>query len=369
MIKNGHKTVINKSTIYLPKYNDTYNNQRVWRWGQEKFLREYKTELIFEKEKDGFYIYQKKRFEDGNHEKKQKNYINIDGGKDKTYLATLFDSVKVFESPKPLDLIKHLLKIGSNPNDIILDFFAGSGTTGHAVMQLNSEDGGNRKFILCQIDEPIKKDKPAYKFCKDNNLEPVISSITIERLKRAGEQIESEKLKVKNEKLKVENEGGLEFEDTPKIKDFDPLKGVGLDTGFKVFDSVNSPRLALVDENTENSPLEGWQPQVDGVDTTQTNTQVELIIPQIDALSRVYNMIFSIGLDEPTVVPEEILEDSIYKIGNNYYLTNCDNIDKEELNKVIKSAFANQGNVFIDGWTASINTTLQVYKKKIMIVF
>ena len=269
--------------------------------------------------------------------------------------------------PKPSELLIKILKIGADKDSIILDFFAGSGTTGHAVMQLNSEDGGDRKFILCQIDEPIKKDKPAYKFCKDNDLEPVISSITIERLKRAGE-----KLKVESEKLKVKNEGNLgqlEFEDTPKIKDFDPLKGVDLDTGFKVFDSVDSPSLALVEENTENSPLEGWQPQVDGVDTTQTNTQVELIIPQIDALSRVYNMIFSIGLDEPTVVPEEILEDSIYKIGDNYYLTNCDNIDKEELNKVIKSAFANQGNVFIDGWTASINTTLQVYKEQIKIVF
>ncbi|MDX9909803.1 MAG: DNA methyltransferase, partial [Mariniphaga sp.] len=79
------------------------------------------------------------------------------------------------------DLIEKCLQIStSNEDDIILDFFAGSGTTGHAVMQLNAEDGGNRKFILCQIDEPIKEYTPAYKFCIDNNMPPVISSITIE---------------------------------------------------------------------------------------------------------------------------------------------------------------------------------------------
>jgi Adenine specific DNA methylase Mod len=58
---------------------------------------------------------------------------------------------RVFEYPKPSDLIKHLLKIGSCNDSLILDFFAGSGTTAHAVMKLNKEDGGNRKFILVEM--------------------------------------------------------------------------------------------------------------------------------------------------------------------------------------------------------------------------
>jgi adenine-specific DNA-methyltransferase len=263
-----------------------------------------------------------------------------------------------FTFPKPISFIHNLIKYSTSPNDLILDFFAGSGTTGHAVMQLNSEDGGNRKFILCQIDEPIKKDKPAYKFCKDNDLEPVISSITIERLKRAGE-----KLKVESEKLKVKNEGNLgqlDFEENS----VEAITVSPLDTGFKVFDSVDSPRLALVEENPQNSPLEGWQPTADGVDTTQTNTQVELIIPQIDSLSRIYNIIFSVGLDEPSQIPETVLKDCIYKIGNNYYITNSEKISKEQLSEVIKS-----GRVFIDGWTASLNATLQNYKEDVKIVF
>ena len=77
--------------------------------------------------------------------------------------------------------------------DIILDFFAGSGTTAHAVMELNAEDGGNRKCILVQIDEPINesKNKTAYDFCKNElkSKKPVISDITIERVKRASAKI------------------------------------------------------------------------------------------------------------------------------------------------------------------------------------
>lgn len=79
----------------------------------------------------------------------------------------------------------------------MLDFFAGSGTTAQAVMDLNAEDGGNRKFILVQLEEPIdaKKSKTAYDFCKNTlkSREPVISDITIERVKRAAAKLEEEK--------------------------------------------------------------------------------------------------------------------------------------------------------------------------------
>lgn len=109
---------------------------------------------------------------------------------EKAELKSFFLQDLGFETVKPINLIKEIISfIELNQNDLILDFFAGSGTTAHAVMQLNAEDGGNRKFILCQIDELIKADKPAYKFCMDNHLPPVISSITIERVNRAGEKI------------------------------------------------------------------------------------------------------------------------------------------------------------------------------------
>lgn len=116
-------------------------------------------------------------------------------------LNALFSNIKIFNNPKSILLIKDLLNLTNNKNDIILDFFAGSGTTAQAVMELNKEDGGNRKFILVQLDEEISKDKPsatAYDFIIENNLmnkrrdndkKPYISDITIERCNRAGEKI------------------------------------------------------------------------------------------------------------------------------------------------------------------------------------
>ena len=99
----------------------------------------------------------------------------------------------VFQNPKPVKLIRKILEIISDKDDIILDFFAGSGTTAQAVMELNAEDGGNRRFILVQLPEEIKeaKSKTAYDFVK-NTLgkdEPKISDITQERIIRASKQI------------------------------------------------------------------------------------------------------------------------------------------------------------------------------------
>jgi len=233
-------------------------------------------------------------------------------------------NLSLFDNPKNVELIKRISKWLTKNNDIVLDFFAGSGTTGHAVVQLNAEDGGNRKFILCQIDEPIKEDKPAYKFCIENNLPPVISSITIERLKRAGEKIAKE--------IEAENS---------KTGMFDEHKKQIPDIGFKVFDSVDAPKLK-VDETGQISITEN----------------------ETDALSRIYNMIFTVGLDEPTQVPEEVVKDCIYKIGNHFYITNSEKITSDDYSNAIKN-----GKVFIDGWTASLNGTLQNYKEDVKIVF
>ncbi len=92
-----------------------------------------------------------------------------------------------FDHPKPVSLINRLATICTNKDDIILDFFAGSSTTAHAVMQLNAEDGGNRKFIMVQLPEPCDEKNEAYKAGFKN-----ISEIGKERIRRAGEQIKKE---------------------------------------------------------------------------------------------------------------------------------------------------------------------------------
>ena len=108
-------------------------------------------------------------------------------------IQTLFNGKKVFDTPKPTNLLKKLMQVGTDDDDIILDFFAGSGTTAHAVMAQNLEDGGNRKFILVQLDEKIdeKNSKVAYDFCKNKlkSKNPTIFDITKERILRAAQSL------------------------------------------------------------------------------------------------------------------------------------------------------------------------------------
>ncbi|WP_077315830.1 site-specific DNA-methyltransferase [Basilea psittacipulmonis] len=99
----------------------------------------------------------------------------------------LFNNKRYFDYPKPTPLIKVLMQIGSlNNNQIILDFFAGSGTTAHAVMQLNAEDGGNRRYICVQLPEATDEKSEAYKagFA-------TIADIAKERIRRAGQHIQN----------------------------------------------------------------------------------------------------------------------------------------------------------------------------------
>ena len=108
-------------------------------------------------------------------------------------LMKIMNGKKIFDTPKPISLLQKIIKLSTGKNDIILDFFAGSGTTGDAVMRLNAEDGGNRKYVLVQLDEPIKKknNKEAYDFVKNElKKEPTIFEIAAERLRRAGAKIE-----------------------------------------------------------------------------------------------------------------------------------------------------------------------------------
>ncbi|WP_428053790.1 DNA methyltransferase, partial [Candidatus Avelusimicrobium stercoris] len=189
VIKNG-QIIIGPATErregyvrIIPKYNHKYNNQRVWRWGQEKFLKEYKTELIFVEEADGYYIYGKDRYEGNYGFKSYKNYINIDSGNGKQELVEL-ELGRIFDNPKTIKLIYHLLKIAIQEQSIILDFFSGSATTAHAVMKLNAEDGGNRKYIMVQLPEECDKTSEAYKAGYKT-----IDQIGMERIKRAAKQL------------------------------------------------------------------------------------------------------------------------------------------------------------------------------------
>lgn len=105
-----------------------------------------------------------------------------------TMIKELFDGIQVFDTPKPYELIEKMLEIASDKDSIILDFFSGSATTAHAVMQLNIEDRGSRKFIMVQLPEPCGNNTDAYKSGYMN-----ICEIGKERIRRVGDKIKAEK--------------------------------------------------------------------------------------------------------------------------------------------------------------------------------
>jgi adenine-specific DNA-methyltransferase len=94
-------------------------------------------------------------------------------------IKSIFGGI-IFDTPKPIPYIQEMLKIATGNDDIILDFFAGSGTTGHAVLKQNQEDGGNRKFILVQLPEKLETDSDAYKAGYKT-----IADVSRDRIKRA----------------------------------------------------------------------------------------------------------------------------------------------------------------------------------------
>lgn len=214
-----------------------------------------KDRLYFDGEKIMMKIYD---FEDIDTTSAQPNILDMHGSSDSAnkMVKGLFDGIQLFDTPKPIELINYFIKISSNKNDIILDFFAGSGTTAHAVMQLNAEDGGNRQFILVQLPELIdlKKNKTAYDFVKDELgvTPPTIFEITKERIIRAANQINAEidnKIdRLKNELPTEENKAEIAkylalktqnafkiFETTPIWEDYD-FKAEKLANAEKLFD-------------------------------------------------------------------------------------------------------------------------------------
>ena len=130
-------------------------------------------------------------------------YTEVDHSQGATQkLAKLFDGKKNFDYPKSVPLIERCLQLYTDKDCLILDFFSGSATTAHAVMQLNAEDGGNRKFIMVQLPEETEEKSEARKAGYAN-----ICEIGKERIRRAGK----------------------------KIKEESPLTTQNLDTGFRVF--------------------------------------------------------------------------------------------------------------------------------------
>lgn len=200
----------------------------------------------------------------------------------------------VFNNPKDVDEVARLLSYVS-PGDksaIVLDFFAGSGTTAEAVMRLNAEDGGNRQFILVQIPQPIdaKKQKEAHTFVTQTLGKPeaTIFEITAERIRRAGGKIEMELAE------KANAAGGLLPTEHPPV-----------DTGFRVFELVDDPDALILQK-----PLQ----QASQADVLAL--QAAIATPQPALLPRVlYNLLLAEGLPLTTAL-RTVIDEQVYAAAN-----------------------------------------------------
>lgn len=310
--------------IVCPDGNILLGKDHRWRCDEHRFKwRIEQNRIVFNKNKDGNWevLYKQYLFE-SKEEIKKDSYGNIlsygkipeslllkiattgDGTKD---LKKLFTE-NYFPYPKPTKLLFHLLQIATKNSDISLDFFAGSGTTGDAVMQLNAEDGGNRKFILVQLPEEIdaKKNKTAYDFVKSltptlskGEGVPTIFEITKERLLRAAkkinagldtkntnlelqitklkEELQTEETKTKienlkseitqNSKLKTQNTFKI-FETTPIWEDYD-FEAEAFNPQQELFD------VEKLSEDDIKALLITWK-TYDGIPLTQDLEPVDL---------------------------------------------------------------------------------------------
>lgn len=235
-------------SFVLPMSDGSYGR---WRWGYSPKNKErLNNDIIIIKNANGITLYKKQRPELGELPSKKPKTIfykpEYSSGNGTAQIKNLLGD-KYFVNPKPSELIKDLIIIGSTKDDVVLDFFAGSGTTGDAVIQLNAEDGGNRKYILVQLPEPIdpKKNKAAYDFVKNElKAEPTIFEICKERLIRAAKKIKTEtidkKITEKEKELQqLQSELNLEDRDE-KIntlkQEIENLKNQ--DLGFKIFETM-----------------------------------------------------------------------------------------------------------------------------------
>ena len=199
-----------------------------WRVGAPRMSEIISNKLIYwDKKNDTWVPYEKEYYEGQSKIIKERSilYSVANTGDGSNELTELFGRKDTFENPKPTSLLKTFLEPTLQSGDIALDFFSGSATTAHAVMQLNAEDGGNRKFIMVQLPEETPEDSEAYKAGYKN-----ICEIGKERIRRAGK----------------------------KIKEESPLTTQDLDTGFRVFrmDSSNY-------EEVEHAPKDWNQDQLD----------------------------------------------------------------------------------------------------------
>jgi adenine-specific DNA-methyltransferase len=251
-----------------------------WRLGKPAMFQIVRDgNALFEKRENGSYIvFEKIRSADPRQKSYRTLLTDVGTAADGTaILKELFDGKSPFDFPKPVRLLSKLIDLaGVDEEDIVLDFFAGSGTTAHAVMAKNTEVGGSRRFILVQLPEPLdpanKDQKGAADYCDKLGKPRNIAELTKERLRRAGR-------KIKDENATIEG-----------------------DRGFRVF------KLA-------SSNIRAWEPDRENLAQTLEASVEHLKTDRTEA-DVLYELLLKLGLDLIVPIEEKTLADkTVHSVG------------------------------------------------------
>ena len=268
-------------------------------------------------------------FKDVNSERGTEEFVNL--GFDK----------RVFAKPKPLGTIKRCLKLSTNSNDsIILDFFSGSATTAHAVMQLNAEDGGHRKFIMVQLPEETDEKSEAYKAGYKN-----ICEIGKERIRRAGINIksalESGHLYEIEKQLKSPNNNQkktgalaghatfipfeeLEKQNEEKVSKYKKI-AEELDTGFRVL-KLDSTNMKDVYYNPDELTIETLMGTVDNIKEDRTPEDL------------LFQVMLDLGVLLSSKIEQTVIDGkTVYNVADGFLIACFDeNVTEETITAVAK---------------------------------
>lgn len=275
-----------------------------WRWGRKAMKAIVEAgDVEFVERQDGTYIaYEKIRNTDARF-KPYRTFINCGTTADGSKLIKSIFGAKYFDFPKPLDLITILANIGLGENDILLDFFSGSGTTAHAVMELN-KDGGNRKYICVQLPELCDEKSEAYKAGYKT-----IAEISKERIRRAGAKIRKE---VEMGQAKQKEQLSFDEEQTVTMPDL----------GVKVFKLSDSNFKQWRD--IKGSDKEEWQQQIlDFLDPVTENATID---------NMVYELLLKSGKDLNSVIEQK---EGYYLINGNELILMLESATQDVVNSVL----------------------------------
>ena len=255
----------------------------VWRWGKQKSQENLNINIAAKPMKNGSYMIVEKYREA--RRMARSVWWDKDSNTEKgTLLVKSLFNGKVFDYPKPVDLISRLLEMGSSEDCVILDFFSGSATTAHAVMKLNAEDGGTRKFIMVQLPELTDEKSEAYKAGYKN-----ICEIGKERIRRAGK----------------------------KIKEESPLTTQALDTGFRVL-KLDSSNM----EDVYYTP-DAFKPDV-------IDSLIDNIKPDRTPLDLLFQVMLDLGIElSAKIEQKEIAGKKVFSVDDDYLLA-CFDTDVNE---------------------------------------